>query len=203
VVTTGLAAVGDQPGNITVANDIGWSSGNSLTLSAHRDIAVNARISSTNGGSVTLRADNTGTGTGTIRFGFGGALQASGGALNLYFNSNDNTTNRTINPQSYAATQSYAANVTLSAGAALTQYALVNTVFDLANVNNSPAGTYALGRNIDAGLIDNFPMITSFSGLFDGQNQVVDRLTIASAQPNVGLFAQTGGGSTIRNLGLT
>ena len=38
-----------------------------LTLSAYRNIAVNANIASTGGGDVVLRADNAGTGTGTVR----------------------------------------------------------------------------------------------------------------------------------------
>src|SRR5947208_17187702 len=62
VITTGT---GEGQGNITVADFVSWSSGHSLTLSAFNDINVNALIS-TKGGSVTLRADNTGQGVGTV-----------------------------------------------------------------------------------------------------------------------------------------
>jgi filamentous hemagglutinin family protein len=202
-VTTGSPASGTQPGDITVADPVTWSSGTKLTLSAFHDIAVNAKITAGNAGALTLRADNTGTGSGTIRFGAGGRISATGGAVGLFFNSLDNTNNQAVNPQSYASTQNYAGNVTLSAGASLAQYVLVNTVFDLANINNNPAGTYALGGNIDGSGLANFPMIGNFSGLFDGQGQTIDKLTINSGAANVGLFAQTSGGSTVRNVALT
>ena len=49
-------------GDITVASGISWSTNATLTLSAYRNIAVNANITSTGGGGVVLRADNAGTG---------------------------------------------------------------------------------------------------------------------------------------------
>jgi hypothetical protein len=74
IVTTG--AVGPQAGDLTVAAAITWASGNDLGLFAHRDINVNANITATNGGNVVLRADQTGTGTGTVTFN-GGATVSS------------------------------------------------------------------------------------------------------------------------------
>ena len=53
-------------GDITVASGISWSSDATLTLSAYRNIAVNANITSTGSGGVVLRADNAGTGSGTV-----------------------------------------------------------------------------------------------------------------------------------------
>ncbi len=35
---------GTQAGDITVANDVTWTSGSTLTLSAYRNIAVNANV---------------------------------------------------------------------------------------------------------------------------------------------------------------
>ena len=49
-------------GDITVASGISWASDATLTLSAYRNIAVNADITSSGGGGVVLRADNAGTG---------------------------------------------------------------------------------------------------------------------------------------------
>jgi hypothetical protein len=46
-------------------------------------------------------------------------------------------------------------------------------------------------------------MITSFSGLLDGQNHAIDKLTINSGGANVGLFAETTGPSIVFNVGLT
>ena len=47
-------------GDITVASGISWSTNATLTLSAYRNIVVNANITSTGGGGVVLRADNAG-----------------------------------------------------------------------------------------------------------------------------------------------
>ncbi len=67
-------ATGAQAGNITVANALSWTSGNTLTLDAHGGIIVNAAIAA-NSGSITMiagadvafNANITGTGTITIR----------------------------------------------------------------------------------------------------------------------------------------
>ena len=69
-------------GDITVASGISWSTNATLTLSAYRNIAVNANIASTGGGGVVLRADNAGTGTGTVTFG-GGQVSTGGDGLDL------------------------------------------------------------------------------------------------------------------------
>ena len=67
IITTGAPA--RRTGDITVNAAITWSSGHGLTLSAYRNVVVNADITNTTGGApVTLRADNTGTGTGTVDF---------------------------------------------------------------------------------------------------------------------------------------
>lgn len=54
-------------GNIAVANDISWASGARLTLLAHRNINVNAAITNTGAGHLTLRADSHGSGGGRSR----------------------------------------------------------------------------------------------------------------------------------------
>ena len=64
-------------GDITVAAPIAWSSGNALTLSAYRDIDVDAAITSRGGGNITLQADNTHTGTGIVSFN-GGSIATAG-----------------------------------------------------------------------------------------------------------------------------
>ena len=133
-------------GDITVASGISWSSDATLTLSAYRNIAVNANITSTGGGGVVLRADNAGTGTGTVTF--GGGQISTAGAVSIFYNPTGD--NSTVNPTKYSAgTQTnYSGNVT--GGATLNAYMLVNTVYDLQNMQNNLSGTYALGRDIDA-----------------------------------------------------
>ena len=83
IVTTG--AVGPQAGDLTVAAAITWASGNDLGLFAHRNVNVNANITATNGGDVLLRADQTGTGTGTVIFN-GGAQVLTSGKVKIGYN---------------------------------------------------------------------------------------------------------------------
>src|SRR5215475_2301975 len=71
VVTTGNAdSPGDFVGNITVQNNISWNSGSTLTLSAAHDIILSSGVTISNGaaGNLILRADNSGTGNGTVNF---------------------------------------------------------------------------------------------------------------------------------------
>ena len=76
-----MAAGSGGSGDILVnANvSLGWTTGAGLTLSAYRNVSVGnaASLSSTGGGAVTLRADNTGTGVGTVGFGAGSGLRWS------------------------------------------------------------------------------------------------------------------------------
>lgn len=65
-------ATGSQGGNITIADALSWSSGNTLTLDAHNQIIVNAAISGGSvemiaGGDVAFNAAVGGTGTLTIQ----------------------------------------------------------------------------------------------------------------------------------------
>ena len=82
---------------------------------------------------------------------------------------------------------------------------LVNTAYDLQNIRNNQGGTYALGRDINAGAIPNFAPIPMFTGVFDGQGQTIANLTIApnnSTTRNVGLFGIIGPTGVVRNLNL-
>ena len=197
-------------GDITVASGISWSSDATLTLSAYRNIAVNANITSTGGGGVVLRADNAGTGTGTVTF--GGGQVSTAGTVSIFYNPTGS--NSTVNATKYSAgTQTnYSGNVT--GGATLNTYMLVNTVYDLQNIQNYLSGTYALGRDIDASATASWnggkgfaPIGTyysaDFTGTFDGQGQTISNLFInRPASQFVGLFASNEFSATVRNLGL-
>ena len=197
-------------GDITVASGISWASDATLTLSAYRNIAVNANIASTGGGGVVLRADNAGTGTGTVTF--GGGQVSTAGTVSIFYNPTGS--NSTVNATKYsAATQTnYSGNVT--GGATLNTYMLVNTVHDLQNMQNYLSGAYALGRDIEAGATASWnggkgfaPIGTyysaDFTGTFDGQGQTISNLFInRPASQFVGLFASNEFSATVRNLGL-
>ncbi len=203
------AAGSGGSGDITVASAINWSTGATLTLSAYRNIAVNANIASTGGGGVVLRADNAGTGTGTVTF-VGGQVSTAGSVSIFY---NPTGSNSTVNATKYTApTQtSFAGNVT--GGATLKTYMLVNTVYDLQNVNNNKAGTYALGRDIDASATASWnagagfsPIGSSqslFTGSFDRQNHVISNLAInLPTTTYVGLFGYTAASAALSNVSL-
>ena len=195
-------------GDITVASGISWSTNATLTLSAYRNIAVNANITSAGGGGVVLRADNAGTGTGTVTF--GGGQVSTAGAVSIFYNPTGSSS--TVNATKYTAPTltNFSGNVT--GGATLNTYMLVNTVSDLQNIKNNLAGVYALGSDIDASATASWnggagftPVggSTAFTGTFDGQGQTISNLTINRPSGQwVGLFGYNGASATVSNLGL-
>ncbi|MCK1516521.1 filamentous hemagglutinin N-terminal domain-containing protein [Bradyrhizobium sp. 190] len=194
-------------GDITVASGISWSTNATLTLSAYRNIAVNANIASTGGGGVVLAADNAGTGTGTVTF--GGGQISTAGMVSIFYNPTGSSS--TVNTTKYTApTQtSFSGNVT--GGATLKTHMLVNNVFDLQNMKNSLTGTYALGRDIDASITSGwnsgagFESIgagVSFNGNLDGLGHTISGLFINRITQNVGLIAYLGTSASVSNLGV-
>jgi filamentous hemagglutinin family protein len=204
-------------GDIFVNSGISWGSANSLTLSAYRNIAVNANITNTDGAAVALRADNTGAGVGTVSFG-GGVLVSTAGAVSIFYNPSVNPAGSVVNTTSYVnPTENFTGNAT--GGATLTAYMLANTVYDLQNIQNNLSGNYALGKDIDASATANWNSGTgfvpigsingggvSFTGQLDGQGSTINNLFIAPTANNIqsiGLFGQIGAGGVVQNLNLT
>ena len=74
---------------------------------------------------------------------------------------------------------------------------LVNTVYDLQNMNNNKAGTYALGRDIDAGITstwnggNGFPPIGA--GNMPSPETWTARATRFPASSSIGLRTKTSG----------
>ncbi len=205
VVTTGRAgSPGSQVGDIKVEHGahVVWSAATTLTLSAYHDVIVQtgSRIENDGKGNLVLRADNSGTGSGTVSLVEGSvSFSDSAGTVSIFFNPSVNPAGSGLNSTSYV---NPAENYSQFVSGKLTAYMLVNTAFDLQNVRNNPGGTYALGRNIDAGSIANFTPIQNFTGLLDGQGQTIANVTIASTAENVGLFGSIGGAGVVRNLNL-
>jgi filamentous hemagglutinin family protein len=212
VSTGGAGSAGTQAGDITVANAVTWSSGTTLTLSAYRNIAVNANLTGGAGAGVVLRADNAGTGTGSVTFGAGTTVTASGG-VSVYYNPASNPAGSGINVTSYTSPASFAAFQ--GAGTTITGYMLVNTVNDLQNVQNTLGGSYALGRDINASATATWnggagfapignSYLTPFTGVLDGQGHVVSGLTINRPTTDyVGLIGyMSGSGARVTTIGL-
>ena len=203
-------------GDIVLDDAVTWSSGTVLTLSAFRDIAVNANLSATgaNAGLV-MKADNTGTGTGTVAFGTGAAASLSGaGSTALIY----------YNPASFGTATDFSGNVTAGT---VTAYQLVRTLDQLQAINDhSMANSFALGRDIDASATASWnagagfvPLgtdgagsvfnpesdwaLAGFTGSFDGQGHTVANLTINRPSARfAGLFGFAGRAARISDLGV-
>ena len=220
-------------GDIFVSPNVSlnWSTSASLTLSAYRDIDIGAGsvLASTGGGAVTLYADNSGTGVGTVTFGAGASVSTSG-PVAIFYNPSVNPVGSGVNPTSYVnPTENFAANVT--GGGALTSYMLVNTLADLQNIRNNVSGTYALGADVNAaasatwnangdGTYAGFVPIggnaqAAFTGTLEGNGHTVSNLFIDfttdypsvdpdgfSSNGSVGLFGAVGSGGVIRDVNL-
>ncbi len=190
-----------QSGNLTVYAPIVWSTGNSLTLSAYRNVNVSADITNTGGANVTLRADNTGTGTGTVHLGERRTISTTG-AVSIFYNPlsyNDEGTRSDIFGNPYSSS--------VIGGANVTAYMLVNSFANLQNIATNLSGHYALGRNINA---DNMAPIgtaaSPFAGTLEGNGHTISNAIITSdsyLQNHIGLFASIGAGGAVRNLTLS
>jgi filamentous hemagglutinin family protein len=203
-------------GDITaLGGSITWSSNNSLTLSAFRDINIGAfTIQNTGSGNLVLRADNTGAGTGTVNFALLGSVdyRLSTGTVSIYYNPTaveGGTKYR--NPTIFACSGACLDGGVLANSQRpfqLTSYMLVNNASDLQAVGTNLGGTYALGRSFSAAGFTGFPPGTTFTGLFDGNggispaNYTISDLTLSSANSPVALFPFIESGATVRNLNL-
>ena len=194
-------------GDIIVASSLAWSSGAALTLSAYHDVTVNSGVTIKATGKdagLTLQADNTGAGAGTVTFA-GAGVQASltKGSVQIFYN-----------PASYATPTNYVAKVSAKS---LTAYMLVNSLANLQAISSNLGGTYALGRDIDAsgsatmncvasvcaGFAPLGTLANAFSGLFNGQGHVIGGLVInRPSTAFVGLFGHIGGKGVVENVGL-
>src|SRR3990167_268046 len=214
-VLTGAGGAGEGSGDITVSSAITWSSANSLTLSAYRSITVNQNITNDGGASVVLRADNTGTGTGTVNaFAADKTVTLSGGSgtVTIFYNP---TTFGTQDAAPYTGGTTPTQYMLVNSLGTLTDAATVSSLGALSNSSNTALWNknYALGKNIDASATSGWgsgagfsPIgnsTTKFTGKFDGQSYTIDGLFINSSGSNVGLFGYANSSALIKNIGVT
>jgi Subtilase family/M26 IgA1-specific Metallo-endopeptidase N-terminal region len=194
---------------------INWSNSNSLTLSAYRNINIDAgaTITNTGGGNLVLRADSTGTGAGTVNFAPGTTpgnvnFQSSTGTVSIYYNPTAQTfSTKYQNPTNFLCSTSSCGGVFVNQPSQLTAYMLVNSASDLQLVSTNLGGTYALGRSFSAAGFSGFAPGSIFTGLFDGNgglgvNYTISDLSLASSNAPVALFPFIESGATVRNLNL-
>lgn len=210
-ITVQTATTGSDAGDITVTAPVSWLSANGLTLSAYHDVDVYGDIKNSGGAAVKLRADSTGTGSGTVSFTDGSSTGHvfTDGAVNIYYNPasyDDSATQTTWDAASGLLTGPYGTYVNkadgITANNKLRSYMLVNNVNQLQNIGNSSThtdnttGVYALGRNIDASVTRTWnngqgfaPIIDGnqqgFRGIFDGDGHTIANLYINSTFTNL------------------
>jgi filamentous hemagglutinin family protein len=219
VIVTTVGTVGSGLGDITVAASLSWANVNTLTLNSYRNITINngVTIANAGAGNLVLRADATGTGVGTVIFLGSGKVDfsQSTGTVSIFYNPSDNPAGGGVNTTSYTTPLDYGPYVITNGSVPnqLTPYMLVNTVYDLQNIENNLSGNYALGTNIDAsataswsggvGFVPIGSTANPFVGLFNGQNFSIDQVTSYSSSLNVGFFGVIGVDSLVENVGLT
>jgi filamentous hemagglutinin family protein len=193
-------------GDVLINDAVNWASGNSLNISAFGSVRVSRDIAASGANAeLVLRADNTGTGIGTVSF-EGGATAALSGA--------DSSVRIYYNPVSFGTGESFAS----VSGGSVKAYQLVNTLDNLQAISSfSRDNNYALGRNIDAsataewnggaGFVPLFQDLETgqgFRGSFDGQGFVISNLTInRPSENNVGLFGRTDFSASLVNIGIS
>lgn len=199
IIQTTRGGTGSGAGNITVATNINWSTSFTLSLSAYRNIIINAgnTISNTNINSgLTLQANNVGD----FNIGSGGGLVTNSGTIQMagpvkiYYN---------------PASTAYTPTVYTNTGAgALTAYMYINNATQLNILRNTSSlwgRNFALSTNVSAASISGFTPIgnitTNFTGKFDGLGRYIDTVVI-NGTTNAGLFGVTGATADIRNLTL-
>jgi trimeric autotransporter adhesin len=181
-------------GDINVNDTVSWSA-NKLTLSAARDVNINAVMTASSSSALEMNTAGSVAG-GTVRV-------ASGGRVD--FGTRFGTGFLTINTHDYTVINSLGSEG-IGAGT------------NLQGINGGLDGYYALGSNIDASdtanwnwngsIYNGFDPLGSnaakFTGVFDGLGHTITGLTINRPTTNyVGLFGYTGGSaSAVRNVGL-
>lgn len=216
--------------NVGANAHIAWSGSSVLTLNAAHGInfASGASITGTGAGGLVLRADSGGTGAGTINFSGGTQVSLPLGSVNLYYNPASNRTAAnggtnpaagTVNSTSYTGTPAAETWSSFVTAGTLTPWRLVNSAFDLQNINNNLTANYALGTNINAAATATWnlgagfvPLGTDgaglvlgggagFAGQFDGLGHTITGLSISrTLASDIGLFGFVSGG--VSNVGV-
>ncbi len=171
VTTTGSA----QAKDIRVADAFSWASNSTLTLDAHRSIAINKAVTVSGQGGVVLTTNDGGSG-GALSFGPKGNITFWNLASSL-----------TIDGAAYTLVGDIAALASDISSDASGDFALA------ADYNAESDGTYRTP-----------PIATAFSGTFEGLGHKISHLKINDAvDTNVGFFAEIGSGGVVRDIGLT
>ncbi len=213
IATTADPANNDL-GDLFINADMFWDKNSSLTLSSAHDLGINAKISNSAGGNLTLRADNAATNSGTVVFGSAGGISLSTGNVDIFYNAMNKNGQTGFNNMQQIDYKGLG-YVTMGSGE-YNAYMLVNTIDDLAYIANHLSGTtnnvshysFALGANLNEGG-NNFDfksignLNNPFMGTFNGNGYTINNLNFVNdaGQP-IGLFG-VADGATLENIQLS
>jgi len=222
ITTTNAGTSGAGAGNITVANAITWSSANTLTLNAARNIYLNANITATNGGLV-LNARSAATDAQSITSGSEASPSVTGVTADINVANFDITSGGWYQVNSTLPTFSIGNNFQLNSGngansavqfilalsgdGTLGSPYLIADVYGLQGIDSNSttlSNSWQLNNHIDASTTTNWnsgagfvpigSTTTNFTGTFDGQYKSVRNLFInLPLTAGVGLIGNTSG----------
>lgn len=174
ITTTGA---GVQADDIIVDAALSWPSANSLALDAYESILIEQTISITGLSGLSVTTDDGGS-NGSLSFGAGASVTFSNLGSTLAINGK--------------------------------AYTLVGDIATLAgDIAANPSGNYALANDYDAAADGTYtvsPVTTTLAGVFEGLGHTISNVTISNGRAvrvNIGgLFAETGGGSTVNDVSM-
>ena len=198
---------------------IEWNTSATLTLIAFRNIVFNdgalgtpnGNLVNTGAGHLVMRADSTGTGTGTLVMG------PITNPTRINWSNSTGTITLYYNPTGFGTQDNFTtgSRVIVGPSSTLTQYMLVNTP---ANLQAIGASVSTLGQNYAVGPANlnmtGFPFLpigaagAPFTGRFDGLGNTISNLTIAPTAPSafgvsIGMFGTIGATGHVNNLNIT
>jgi len=172
-------------GDIIINSAISWSTAAEFTLSAYRDIDINANITASGGGALSL---TTGTGTtGDYNIAAGKSISFTGGS--------GSGASLSINGNAYMLLYSMSNVQAINASSAALQgrYALASSLDAIGTSHWVPIGTDGLGTVSNSS--------NGFNGVFAGLGHTISNLTVnVGSNSLAGLFGFSNG--TIRNIGM-
>uniref|UniRef100_UPI00215A00BB YDG domain-containing protein n=1 Tax=Arcobacter sp. LA11 TaxID=1898176 RepID=UPI00215A00BB len=196
-------AIGEsgEDGNIYVESDITWSSDSDLTLSAYRDIYINASITSTN------EVTSDGDPKAKLSLYYGQGAVSSNNEGNYYVNAPIN-----LGQGSEFSTKQGSDGAVID-WTVITELGNEGSITgrDLQGMNGDLTKNYVLGANIDASETSTwdsekgFDSIgdynSRFTGNFDGLGHAINWLSINRPSTDyIGLFGYTSGSSLLKNV---
>ncbi|EAZ98000.1 hypothetical protein [Marinobacter sp. ELB17] len=182
-------------GDIFVNDAVSWSAATKLTLSAHRNIKINANITAQNV-DAQVQLDY---GQDAVASGNSASYSLGGGTINL--EAGDNFVTK-LGSDGVATPWKVITSLGIASSTTRT---------DLQGINGDLGGNYVLGSNIDAsatsgwnggaGFLPIGDNNNRFSGSLDGLGHTITGLSINRGE-YVGLFGFLGAGAMVQNLGL-